>query len=196
MKNILLSLILLTSTTISYAFGGVSHCSVYTYGHGSKDELSHFLQNLKQLTKQYECNNTLEQDDETEAMAICTKCNSNESTHFFYQIKTWITEQQNEVLQPCDENIDPQLVKEDLSKMISFPLRVISSKGRLKTISSVEEFYDLLPSILNNHVVQTIRKQSFEDMLCNHTGASMEDTIFIKRDDDQQLKIFLTKTPH
>ena len=194
MKNILISLVLLTSTTGSYAFREVTSCSVYTYGHGSKDELFNFLQNLKQLTKQYECNNMPVQDGETEA--LCTECNFNEPTPFFNQITSRFTEQQDEILQPC-RDIDFQPLKESISKMILFPLTVISTKGIVKAIRSAEEFYDLLPSILNNHVLQTIQNQNFEDMLCRNVGAFIgQHTIWIKRDDSQQLRISMIKTSH
>ena len=195
MKNILITLILLTSTTVSYALGGMSNCSAYTYGQGSKGELSNFLQTLKQFVRQYECNNTPAPDDETEAMAICTKCSLSEPVHFFSQIKNWITEQQNDILEPC-KNIDSQLLRKNFSKMMQFPLRVVLPGGRLRIIHSAEEFYDHLPSIFNNHILHTIRNRNFEDMICSATGAHMEDTIFIRKDEDQQLKIFLIQTPH
>ncbi len=198
MKNILFFIIFFISVIAPQAQAYTSKCSVYTYGHGSPDDLSNFLQDLKQFVKNYKCFNKQTLDNnETEAVAACIECNSFSPTHFFIQMKSWIVEQQEENLQPCEGKHSFESLKEHMPNILTFPLQVISTSGSFTRIQSIEEFYHSLPSVFNAHVLQVIQEQNFEDMSCSNTGASIgQNKIWIKKDKDQQLKIFMINTPH
>ena len=187
MKNILTFCIFLAFTTSSYALYGPVDCSVYTYGQDKKENLLSFLSNVKQLVKQYECNNKRLQ--ETEATAVCTHCSSH---GVFTKVVSWIAQQQDNLF-PC-KHTDIETLKNDLSKIVNFPLSVIFHKGMSKKISSIEEFYDEFPRIFNADILESVKNS--ESIFCSPSMIHIEETFFIRKDENQQLKIFMIKTPY
>lgn len=183
MKHILIALMFLTGAILSHTYGYPE--SVSTTNEEimkQRKKYADFKKNLKHLARQYECNNTQIADDETEAMDVCAECTLTAGVSLFSDLTSWIYEQQDDILEPC-ENIDPQLIEEEISKMVLFPIRVILPEGRVRTIGSAEDFQTHLPSILNSRVLHAIQDYNFED-------------IWITMDENREHKISFIKTPN